>query len=56
MSEHSEQVALFEWAAWNTPRLPELALLFATFKRGQALASLPRLFEGQSGRQQARGA
>ena len=28
MSEHSEQVALFEWAAWNTPRLPELALLF----------------------------
>lgn len=27
MSEHTEQVALFEWAAWNTPRLPELALL-----------------------------
>ena len=28
MSEHDDQVAVFEWAAWNTPRLPELALMF----------------------------
>jgi hypothetical protein len=27
--EHQEQVALFEWAALNEARLPELALLFA---------------------------
>ena len=29
MSEHAEQAALFEWAAWNETRAPELALLFA---------------------------
>lgn len=29
MSEHTEQCALFEWAAWNEPRVPELALLYA---------------------------
>lgn len=29
MSEHTEQCALFEWAAWNEPRIPELALLYA---------------------------
>ena len=29
MSEHTEQAALFEWAAWNTPKAFELALLFA---------------------------
>jgi hypothetical protein len=28
MSEHDEQAALFQWAAYNTARLPELALLF----------------------------
>jgi hypothetical protein len=28
MSERDEQVALFEWAALNQTRLPELALLF----------------------------
>jgi hypothetical protein len=28
MSESSEQIALFEWAAYNEQRLPELALLF----------------------------
>lgn len=28
MSERDEQVAIFEWAAFNTGRLPELALLF----------------------------
>jgi len=28
MSERDEQVALFEWATFNTARLPELALLF----------------------------
>lgn len=28
-TEYQEQVALFEWAAWNEARLPELALLFA---------------------------
>jgi hypothetical protein len=30
MSEYTEQVALFEWAAWNESRLPELALLYST--------------------------
>jgi hypothetical protein len=30
MSEHTEQVAVFEWAALHEGRLPELALLFAT--------------------------
>lgn len=29
MSEHDEQVALFAWAQWQTPAVPELALLFA---------------------------
>jgi hypothetical protein len=29
MSEHSEQVALFEWAAWCEGKAPELGLLFA---------------------------
>jgi hypothetical protein len=29
MSEYQEQCALFEWAAWNAPRVPELRLLFA---------------------------
>ena len=29
MSEHDDQAALFEWAALNEGRLPELALLFA---------------------------
>ena len=29
MSEHSEQVALFEWAAWVEPKLPALRLMFA---------------------------
>lgn len=29
MSEHDEQVALFSWAQWQTPAVPELALLFA---------------------------
>jgi hypothetical protein len=28
MSEQSDQEALFQWAAYNTARLPELALLF----------------------------
>lgn len=27
--EHQEQAALFDWAARMTPRIPELALLFA---------------------------
>jgi hypothetical protein len=31
ISEHDEQVAVFEWAALNEGRSPELALLFATF-------------------------
>lgn len=30
MSEHDEQVALFQWAALNEGRLLELALLFST--------------------------
>ena len=29
MSEHDEQVALFEWAALREAEIPELALLFA---------------------------
>ena len=29
MSEHTEQVALFEWAAWLELQRPELGLLFA---------------------------
>ena len=29
MSEHDEQVALFEWAAMNRSRIPELKLMFA---------------------------
>ncbi len=28
-SEHQEQAALFEWAAWNSPRVPALKLLYA---------------------------
>ena len=30
MSESSDQIALFEWAAWHEQRLPELALLHHT--------------------------
>lgn len=29
MSEHTEQAALFEWAAWNQKHEPALCLLFA---------------------------
>ena len=29
MSEHDEQVALFEWAEWAEGRHPELALMYA---------------------------
>lgn len=29
MSEHDEQVALFQWAAWCVNVVPELALMFA---------------------------
>ena len=29
MSEHTEQSALFEWAAWHVGKAPELKLLFA---------------------------
>jgi hypothetical protein len=29
MSEHHEQAALFQWAAYNQPQYPQLALLFA---------------------------
>lgn len=29
MSEHDEQVALFQWAAWAAERLPGIALLHA---------------------------
>ncbi len=28
MSEHTEQVSLFEWAAWMGTRIPELKLLY----------------------------
>ena len=28
MSEHSEQVALIEWAMWKRPECPSLAMLF----------------------------
>ena len=28
-SEHQEQAALFEWAAWNSERVPALNLLYA---------------------------
>lgn len=33
--EHREQVALFEWAAMNEARMPELAMLFAIPNGGQ---------------------
>ena len=29
MSEHDEQAALFEWMAWNEPRLPDLWFAYA---------------------------
>ena len=35
MSEHDEQVALFNWAKMNDSRLPELGLLFAIPNGGQ---------------------
>lgn len=34
-SEHEEQVALFEWAAWHERQYPELALMFAIPNGGQ---------------------
>lgn len=35
MSEHDEQAALFDWAAMNKNRLPELELMFAIPNGGQ---------------------
>lgn len=35
MSEHTEQAALFEWAQWAEPRLPELRYLFAVPNGGK---------------------
>lgn len=44
VSEHTEQVALFEWAAWHHARLPALALLFAIPNGGlRARATAARL-------------
>ena len=35
MSEHDEQVKLFQWAAYRLPVYPELALMFAIPNGGQ---------------------
>jgi hypothetical protein len=34
-NEHEEQVALFEWAAWNSSKYKELELMFAIPNGGQ---------------------
>lgn len=34
-SEHQEQSALFEWAEWNSPRVPSLNLLYAVPNGGK---------------------
>lgn len=35
MSEHTEQAALFQWAAWLEPRVPALRLLYAVPNGGK---------------------